>query len=351
MNEEKIFANALNQSIQMDASALRKIKEYFGSFKKAWQAPFNKIEKVVVKKSLEEFRQKIDPEKAFKILEKEKVEILLKDEFPALLKEIPDPPEVLYIKGSLPDENSIHLSVVGPRKFSSYGKNVCEKIVSELKNYNIVIVSGLATGIDSIAHKTALDNKMKTIAVLGNGFHESVFYPQKNLRLAREIIENNGAIISEYPLHMKAALFTFPQRNRIVAGLSSGTLVVEAPERSGSLITAFLALEYNREVFSVPGGIFEINTKGTNNLIKMGALPVTGADDILRAFGIEPESAAESMDLLPTEEKIISFLYEPLERDELIRKLKMLPKEVNPLLTQMEIKGIIKEIGGRLYRC
>jgi DNA processing protein len=352
--EEKIFANAFNQCLQIGPVGLKKIKEHFGSFKDGWNAPFHKLKKITGIKDLEEFRKEIDPEKEFKILEKEGIKILLENEFPALLKEIFLPPQILYIKGSWPSEKHTHLAVVGTRKFSSYGKEVCEKMVSELSDSagkeNLVIVSGLALGIDSIAHKTALANGMQTIAVLGSGLHKSILYPQTNLRLAREIIEKNGCIISEYPLTMKAAQFTFPQRNRIVAGLSQGALVIEAPERSGALITAFLALEFNREVFSVPGGIFGINSKGTNNLLKVGALPVTRADDILRALGIEPKTSTSNVNLSPAEEKIISMLYEPLDRDELIRKTNLMPQQINPVLTQMEIKGIIKEIEGKLYK-
>ncbi|GAF80997.1 unnamed protein product, partial [marine sediment metagenome] len=184
----------------------------------------------------------------------------------------------------------------------------------------------------------------------GSGLKNNIIYPFTNQRLSQEIVEKNGCLISEYPFTMKAAQFTFPQRNRIVAGLSQGTLVVEAPERSGALITAFLALEYNREVFSLPGSIFSINSKGANNLLKMGASLVTESDDILRALGIEPKETKTTGPLSPPEEKIISFLYEPLERDELIRKINSPAKEINPLLTQMEIKGIIKEIGGQIYK-
>ncbi len=350
MDSKKIYANALNQSPQIGPASLKKIKEYFGSFEKGWRTPLESLKKITGNKDLKEFRKDIDPEEEIRVLEKTEIRILLKEEFPSLLLETPVPPEILYIKGSLPPENQIHLAVVGTRKLSSYGKDACEKIVSGLKDYGMIIVSGLALGIDAIAHKTALANKLKTVAVLGSGLENGVIYPRANCRLSEQIVENGGCLISEYPFKMKAAIFAFPQRNRIVAGLSSGTLVIEAPERSGALITAFMALEYNREVFAVPGSIFSPNSKGANNLLKLGALPVTTSDDILRALGIEPKNQTTVAELLPMEAKVVAFLYEPTDRDELIRKSGMPAKEINPLLTQMEIKGIIKESGVLSYK-
>ena len=356
MSTEHIFANALNQSLQIGPASLNKIKKYFGSFENGWKAPISTLLKITELKKLDEFRGEIDPEKEMEILEKEGVQVLLKEDLPKNLQEIFTPPEVLYIKGSLPaspaggpKETLPHLAVVGPRKFSSYGKEACDKIVSELKDYSAVIVSGLALGIDTIAHKTALENNMQTIAVLGSGFNDNVLFPQQNKKLANKIIENGGCLISEYPLDMRAAPYTFPQRNRIAAGLCEGTLVVEAPQKSGALITANLALENNREVFAIPGGIFQANSKGTNNLIKQGATPITNAEDILNSLGVELKIKSDSIDLSQEEKEIISLIYEPLARDELIRNSKMPPQEINPLLIQMEIKGIIKEIDGKIY--
>jgi len=349
MDNERIYANALNQSLHIGAVGLRKIKEYFGSYENGWKAGLLELKKAIGSRELIEFRKNINPEKEFELLKKEKIKFLFFEEFPFLLKELPDPPEILYVRGSLPNEDKTHLTVVGTRKFSQYGKEVCEKIINQLRTYNIVVVSGLALGIDAIAHKAALNNNLKTIAVLGSGLHDDVLYPKANLHLSKEIVEKNGCLVSEYPLKMKAAQFTFPQRNRIAAGLSQGTLVIEAPQRSGALITAFLAIDYNREVFSVPGGIFNINSEGCNNLLKMGALPITKVDDILPALGIEIQEKTNQVKLSENEEKIISLLYEPLEQDELIRKTNLEPKEINPLLIQMEIKGIIKAIGGKIY--
>ncbi len=351
METEKIFANAFNQTPEFGPVRLKKIREYFGGFANAWKASLGEIKNITGIKELEDFRKKIDPEKEFAALAKEKIKIILGDNFPRLLQETPFPPELLYIEGSLPDETLIHIAVVGTRRCSNYGKEACEKIVADLAEYKIVIVSGLAIGIDAAAHKAAISNNMKTIAVLGSGLKDDVLYPRQNFRLSQEIIEKGGCVISEYPYAMKAALYTFPQRNRIVAGLSKGVFVVEAPERSGALITANFALDYNREVFTLPGSIFSENSKGTNNLIKSGATPVVSGEDILEALGFEIETAEkEKPDLSPLEEKIISALTEPMTRDELIRKTGLTAKEINPALSILEIRGIIKESGGEIYR-
>lgn len=349
MENEKIFANAFNQVLELGPVRLGKIRGYFGSFAGAWRAPLDEIKKASGAE-LEDFRKKIDPEKEFSILDREKIKVILPGEFPRLLRETPFPPEILYAKGGLADENLPHLAVVGTRKCSSYGKEACEKIVSDLAEYKIVIVSGLALGIDNIAHKTAVLNSAKTIGVLGCGLKDEVFYPRENFPLSREIIEKGGAVISEFPYAMKAARHTFQQRNRIIAGLCQATLVVEAPEKSGALITANFALDYNREVLALPGPIFSENSVGTNNLIKAGAGAASSSEDILKIFGIEFENKKERLDLSPLEEKIISALIQPTARDDLIRAVGLSAKEINPTLGVLEIRGLIKESGGEIYK-
>jgi len=187
--------------------------------------------------------------------------ILKPNQYPAGLREIPKVPEEMYLIGEMPDSASgepssaeyIYLAVVGTRKFSGYGKEACEKIIGGLAGYPFAIVSGLALGIDAIAHRAALDAGLKTIAIPGSGLDFSVLHPRTNHRLAKEIIESGGALLSEFDWEEPAGLHTFPQRNRIIAGISRATLVVEAPERSGALITANFALDFNRDVFAVPG--------------------------------------------------------------------------------------------------
>ncbi|MDA2936055.1 DNA-processing protein DprA [Patescibacteria group bacterium AH-259-L05] len=202
--------------------------------------------------------------------------------YPPLLKEIPDPPQELYIWGVLKQKEKYPLAVVGTRKVSNYGKQVTLELVTELVKQGLTIISGLALGVDGISHQAALDANGRTIAVLGSGFNH--LYPQKHTKLAHDIVKSGGAVITEYPPDTKPTQKTFPVRNRIIAGLALGVLVIEAPMRSGALITARHALEQNRDVFAVPGSIYNKNSAGTNNLIKMGAKPVTKAEDILESF-------------------------------------------------------------------
>lgn len=275
------------------------------------------------------------------------------NEFPPLLREIPDAPEELWLEGVLPkwDKTRV-LAVVGSRKYSQYGKDACEKIISGLAGYSIIIVSGLAIGIDTIVHKAALKAGLITIAVPGSGLDRSVLHPRSNARLADEIVESGGALISEQPPTAPAGLHTFPRRNRIMAGLSHAVLIAEAGEQSGTLITARLALDYNREVMAVPGSIFSPNSFGTNYLIKQGAVPVTESGDILKIFGLEEKENGQGKlfeNLSPQEKKIVEILFiEALSRDELIKELEMSVSEANTLLSAMEIKGIIAERMGEV---
>lgn len=278
------------------------------------------------------------------------IKILKSDKFPAALKQIPYQPKELYLVGEMPPEEFFYLAVVGTRKFSNYGKEACERIINGLTGYNFVIVSGLALGIDSIAHRAALQNKLLTIAVPGSGLDDRVLHPRSNLKLAKEIVGAGGCLLSEFPPKMPAGLHTFPQRNRIIAGLCQGVLIIEAPQKSGALITAGFALDFNRDVFAVPGSIFSENSAGTNQLIKIGAIPVISADDILEAFDLPLEKKNIQLDLSPLEEKILSALNEPMAKDDLIRKLEMPVSEVNAVLMMMQINGLLKESGGEIFR-
>lgn len=214
--------------------------------------------------------------------------ITIKDpEYPKLLKETFNPPTNMYVRGNYKILNKPGIAIVGTRKNTAYGERATDNIAGELAKSGFVIISGLALGIDTIAHKSALKNNGVTIAVLGSSIDGQSIYPKENLKLAEEIIASGGAVISEYPSPTPPTKYTFPQRNRIVSGLSEATLVIEAPERSGALITARYALEQNREVFAVPGDIFSENSIGTNNLIKQGAKPITSAKEIISSLGIQ----------------------------------------------------------------
>lgn len=278
---------------------------------------------------------------------------LPKSKFPKALLEIPEPPETLWTIGDLPKEKLTYLCVVGSRKYTSYGKEACEKIISGLKGYPVAIVSGFAMGIDTIAHKRAMEVGLKTIVFPGSGLSDSVIYPKMNTRLISEIIKSGGCLLSEFEPDFKATQWSFPMRNRLMAGISSAVLVIEAQEKSGTLITARLATEYNRDLLAVPGSIFSLNSKGTNKLIRQGATPVTSAEDVLEALGFtlpEKEDKQKKLfeDLSPEEKKVVGFLREPISRDDLIRLIKMPTAEANALLSVMEIKELIKEELGEL---
>jgi len=237
------------------------------------------------------------------------------------------------------------LAVVGSRAASAYGRQVCDYLIEGLRGYPVVIVSGLAYGIDACAHKAALNAGLKTISVPGSGLDWDVMYPKANVNLAKEIIKAGGAHLSEFEPDQKAADYTFPQRNRIMAGMCKATLVIEAKERSGSLITARLATEYNRELCVVPGNIFSDVSKGTHQFMKLGATPITEPEDILRVLGLESRNkeTAPSEDLSFNEARVLEIVSNPCSRDELLTTLSLPVSDANILLSTMEIKGLIKE--------
>ncbi len=275
-----------------------------------------------------------------------------------MLAEIPAPPKELYCEGTFPDVSKYKfLAVVGSRKFSRYGSDVCKALITGLKGYNVVIVSGLALGIDAISHQAALDAGLPTIAVPGSGLDRLVLHPRSNHKLADEIVRQGGALLSEYEPLMPAGLHTFPERNRIMVGMSHAVLLIEAAEKSGTLITARLTTEYNRELLAVPHDITRVTAKGVNQFLKLGATPVTESADILQALGIDPKQSPEQQSLalgaLSKDEQCVMELLssDPLPRDELVRKLKININKANILLSAMELKDLIKEEMGEVRLC
>jgi DNA processing protein len=283
----------------------------------------------------------------------EQISRINKTDFPDLLKEIIDPPESLYIKGTLPnDQDHKFLAVVGSRKYSQYGRDVCEKLIHGLAGSPVVIVSGLAIGIDAVAHSASIDANLKTIAVPGSGLNHDVLYPRTNVPLAQRIIETGGALVSEYEPDFRATTWSFPKRNRIMAGLSHAILVIEATEKSGTLVTARLAAEYNRDLLTVPASIFSHHALGSNRLLREGATAIRNSDDILEALAIQADSHTtntKAMEMLSEKEReIFELLKEPIPRDALIRILGIATSEANILIATMEIKGIIIESLGNV---
>lgn len=275
------------------------------------------------------------------------------NEFLSPLTHIPDAPDLLYYEGILPtyrDDLRV-LSVVGSRKHTRYGKDMCKKLISELAGYPIVIVSGLALGIDGIAHEAAMDAGLITIAIPGSGLNHANLYPSLHKNMARKIVEKGGVLLSEFKPDFKAAQYSFPQRNRIMAGLSDAILVIEAERKSGTLITARLGLDYNKDILAVPGNIDSAASQGANWLIREGATPITSSDDILDALHIakrptdENTPTQESLfaDLSDDEKVLYELLHEPKSKDALIRESSLPASRALIALTSLELKDVIKE--------
>ena len=279
---------------------------------------------------------------------------LLPKDFPALLKEIPDRPKALYLRGELPPKGHKYLCVVGSRATSIYGRRVCQQLISGLARYPVSIVSGMALGIDSEAHKTALDAGLHTVAVLPSSCDDSSIYPSTNRSLAERILARGGALISEERGPHRPMIHDFPKRNRIGAGMSHAALIIEAGEKSGTLITARLALDYNREVLAVPHELGKETGAGVNRLIREGATLVRSADDILQSLGIKPLDTPKQMgmpaDLGGPEMKVLHALTEPLVRDELIVRAELSAQDANIALSSLLIRGLIVERLGKIER-
>lgn len=265
-------------------------------------------------------------------------------EFPPLLREIPQPPTTLNYRGVLPPSDIKLLSIVGSRKYTTYGKQVVEQLVQGLTGYPIGIISGLALGIDSLAHEAALRHKLYTLAIPGGGLADEALYPATHKQLAKRILVSGGGLLSEFEPTFRATKWSFPQRNRLVAGISHATLLIEAAEKSGTLITARMTADYNRDLMVVPGSIFSKNSAGVHQFLKLGATPVTTAKDILDVLQIEETKVTETQSLSSlslAEQRVIRELTEPTHRDELIRKLCISTTEASQLLMMMELNGLI----------
>lgn len=291
MNSEAKYFNAFNLIEGIGTASLRQLINSFDSLEEAWQAKNSDLIKAgltcSLAKKIEKGHRIISPDLEMEKLAKENIDLItIKDKkYPRLLKEIYNPPSLLYIKGSIKSADRFSIGVVGTRKISAYGQKITPVITNQLVKAGLTIVSGLAKGIDTFAHQTALESNGRTIAVLGSGLDKESIYPICNQDLAEEI-SKKGALISEFPIKSRPLAYHFPQRNRIISGLSLGILVIEAPQKSGAIITANCALEQNRDVFAVPGDILFDNSSGPNNLIKMGAKLVSQAKDILEELNI-----------------------------------------------------------------
>jgi DNA processing protein len=349
---------ALNAHEKIGSQTIKKILSAFSELEIIWQGSEAELSKRLEPKIVSliiEAKKHFNPDRELeKILTHGIGYVTIFDkDYPPQLKEIYDAPALLYVKGNITALKLPSISVVGSRKYTIYGKRIAKALVKDCVNGGLSIVSGLALGIDGEAHRTALENEGITVAVLGCGLDN--IYPSNHRNLAHEIIEKNGALISEYSPGTPALSYNFPARNRIIAGLSLGTLVIEAGEKSGTLITAECALEYNREVFAVPGNIDADSSKGTNLLIQKGAKLILSAEDIFSELPIEVKfSQQKAKEILPEskEEKIILEILSNGEKlvDQIIALSKLNIIVVNSVLTMMEMKGMIENIGGGRYR-
>lgn len=353
------YLNALNKIAGVGAKKMQMLLNFFETGENIWHASLEDLKNSSVGEKLAEkiFLEKanIDPDFEWEKMQRENIQMLILSDpqYPALLKEITNPPYIIYKKGGLDFNYSPMISIVGSRRYTSYGSQIATSLAKDLASAGVVVVSGMALGIDTFAHRGALDNAGKTVAVLGNSLDDMNIYPRNNLNLSREIIEN-GALLSEYPIEMPAGKLTFPARNRIVAGLSLGTIVIEAGEKSGSLITANMALEYNREIFSVPGSIFSPLSYGTNNLIKSGARVVTGIKDILEELDLSQDNIIKEISpknpSTKEEEILLKILStDPLHIDNIAKLARLQTAICSGALSMMEIKGWVKNIGGQNY--
>ena len=275
-------------------------------------------------------------------------------EFPALLKEIPDAPTLLYMRGTMPSEELKYLCVVGSRACSPYGRRVCASLVAGLASYPIAIVSGLALGIDGEALKAALDVGLPAMAILPSSVDDASLYPTTNRALAQRILARGGVLISESKGPYKAMLHDFPKRDRIMAAMAHASLIIEAGEKSGTLITARLALDYNREVLAVPHELGKDTGKGVNRLIREGATLVRNSDDILLALGFEPKvdplQGTLPTDLTIAETKIMEALTEAKVKDDLIEEAELSAQDASIALSSLLIRGLITERLGKVER-
>jgi DNA processing protein len=358
---EVICWHAFNCVDGFGPQAFKKLLAGFADLEEAWKSTdTEKLDQIgLSKKQIDnffQFRQKHSEDLIFADLAKEKIEILtIKDEdYPPQLKEIASAPPVLYLRGDRTVLDNKSIAIVGSRKFTQYGQRVTENLTRDLVRAGLTIVSGLALGIDGIAHRAALDAGGITAAVLGTGIDDLTIYPREHFNLAQRILENGGTLITEQPPRTPSLKQNFPARNRIMAGFALGTLVIEAAESSGSLITASFALEQNREVFAVPGDIFSPQSTGANLLIKKGAKIVTSAADILEEFSLsrsQPELPLKIFEPKTDEEKDVWRVLsnEPLHIDKISKLTKLETAVVSSVLGMMEIEDAVRDAGGKNY--
>ena len=356
--EDKIYWVAVNLVKGIGAVRLRALLDYFGDLKTAWNAPSDALmqaglsEKITAR--LVEVRSTKDLQKMAEWIEKHDIQVLTwnDEDYPSILKEIDQPPPVLYVRGKiLPDDNRA-AAIVGTRKVTAYGRQVTEEITHHLVQNGFTVISGLARGVDGIAHQSALQDGGRTLAVLGCGVEQ--VYPAEHMKLAEQII-GSGALISDYAPAKNPEQRNFPPRNRIISGLSQVTIVIEAGETSGALITATFAVEQGRDVMAVPGSIYAPQCKGTNRLISQGAFPYTGPASLENLLNLNPKKRQSAQQKVKPENEIEAGLVQvmgasqSLHIDELVAASGLGIEKISAALTMMELRGIVNHEGGMVY--
>ena len=349
---------SLNRVPQLGTVRFRKLEDYFGGLDKAWEASPSELRAAGIEerpaREIVAARNKISPDSEMERLAEAGVEALNwhHPSYPSRLKEIPDPPPILYYKGTLLPSDERSVAVVGTRGPTTYGREAAAVLTADLARNGVTIISGLARGIDAIAHRTALDNGGRTIAVLGNGL--DTVYPREHAQLS-ERTQNQGAVVSEYPLGVRPDARNFPRRNRLISGMSLGTLVVEAPEGSGAGWTVRHALEQDREVFCVPGSIFAPTSRFTNRMIQEGAKLVSTYTDVLEELNLTVVARQYEMPMLQdsdddAESALLKHLdLEPLHIDDIRRSADLPITTVSGMLTMLELKGKVRQVGCMYY--
>ena len=355
--EQKAYWVGFNLVKGIGAVRMHALIDHFGNLENAWKAHDSELLAAGLNQRIIEgftaIRNKTDPEQLYEDILQKGITILTWEDadYPEKLINIDQPPPVLYVRGMIKPEDRWAVAVVGTRRVTSYGRQVTEQVSTYLARNGMTVVSGLARGVDGVAHQTALTNGGRTIAVLGSGLDQ--IYPPEHRQLAERIVEN-GAVISDYHPGTPPDASNFPPRNRIISGLSLATVVVEAGETSGALITATFAAEQGREVFAVPGPIYAPQSKGTNRLIHEGAQPLLDPVNILESLNLRKvDHYKQASLLLPVDElesKLMDILsLEPIYIDDIQSKTGYPVEKVSAALTMMELKGMVRQVSGMTY--
>lgn len=355
--EHKGYWIAFNKVAGIGPARLAALLETCGSLEAAWRAPIQQLKAAQLdKRSLEnllEARRQLDPAKEWAQAQRAGAQVLTWDDpaYPENLRQIDAPPPVLYVYGEITAQDVLAVALVGTRRASAYGREVAHKIATELAQHGVTVVSGLALGIDAVAHKAALDAGGRTLAVLGSGIDQ--VYPLQHRQLAQAITAS-GALISEYPLGTRPEASNFPPRNRIISGLSRAIVIVEAGQQSGALITAKFAADQGRDVFAVPGNILSPGSIGCNELIRDGAIPLLEVHDILEYLDLPQFAAQQSARQLvppdPQEATLLTHLSTiPQHIDDIVRLAQLSAHQVSSLLTLLELKGLVRQVAPFSY--